>query len=303
GTGHGPPRVAAAVTTTTTAPPEAVPQAQRTLGWRTRPAHGITVTALSVQRIVGGDPNGDDVGQLTIAVQGVPAGRLLGLAGLELLDLGGGVFATASEERPLAGTNAAPVRAAGQAGTYVVDLGPTPGVNTLASIRLQGLVLSQPPSGRTRIELDTGGRWPSVAPLRVVEPSSDAVAVDLHGLRLRTFGGTQVGALPLLVAGAFVGAHRAVVAFRLGSLFGGEANEANGSPQVFTRQVGDFPVSARLLAGDRVVCERTVRFGQSPDGESLVVIDCPVAPAARLAVELGAGAQTIPLHATLARTG
>ncbi len=297
GSGHGPPRAAVAATTTsTTTPPEAVPQAQRTLDWQARPARGITLTALSLRRIAGGDTNGDDVGELTIRVQGVPAGRLLGFVGLELLDLGGGVFAT-SEEVPLAGTRASPARPTGQDGTYVVDLGPTPGVDTLARITVGGLVLGQPPSGRNRIELNAGGSWPASPPLRAVEPATDSVAIDLGGLRLPTFGGSEVGALPLQVAGAFVGGRRAVVALRLGALPGGPAN---GSPQVFTRQIGAFPVSARLLAGNRVVCERTVMFGQGPDNAPLVVVDCPTAPASRLAVELGAGVQTISLPATLA---
>jgi hypothetical protein len=295
GSGHGPPRTAAAVTTpSTTEAPQTAPQAQRTLGWRARAGQGITVTALSVRRIAGGDPGGDDVGQLAIRVQGIAEGRLLGLVGLELLDVGGGVFASA-EERPLVGSSAAPVRAAGQPGTYLVDLGPTPGVDTLDTITIRGLVLSQAPSSRNRIELDSAGPWPAAPPLRAIEPATDSVAIDLGGLRLPTFGGSQVRVLPLRVAGAFVGGRRAVVTLRLGPL----GDSIDSSPQVFQRQIGPFPVSGRLLAGNRVLCEQTTLFGQGPDSDPLVVVDCPAAPVAKLAVELGAGTQTLSLPVTL----
>jgi hypothetical protein len=295
GSGHGPPRTAAAVTTpSTTEAPQTAPQGQRNLGWRARAGQGITVTALSVRRIAGGDPGGDDIGQLTIRVEGIADGRLLGLVGLELLDLGGGVFASA-EERPLAGTSAVPVRPAGQPGTYLVELGPTPGVDTLDRITIRGLMLSQAPSSRNRIELDTGGSWPAAPPLRAIDAAIDSVDIDLGGLRLPTFGGAQVSALPLRVAGAFVGGRRAVVALRLGRL----GNSIDASPQIFQRQIGPFPVSGRLLAGSKVLCEHTTLFGQGPDSEPLVVVDCPAAPAARLAIELGAGTQTLSLPVTL----
>jgi len=297
GTGHGPPRVAAAATVpTTTSPPQTAPAGERRLDWRARPAGGITIAALSLRRIAGGDPSGDDVGQLTIQVAGLPAGRqLLGLLGLEMLDSGGGVFAGA-EERPVAGIRAALVQPAGQAGTYVVDLGPTPGVDTLARISLDGILLSQPPSPRSRIELDTSGSWPARLPLRAVAPATDSLAVDLSALNLPTSAATMFKGLALQVTSAFVGARRAVVALELGNVPGTPPSEA---PQALTRQTGAFPISVRLLAGNRAVCERTRMFGEGPESAPLVVVDCPTAPAARLAVEVGAGVRTVPFLATL----
>jgi len=298
GTGRGPARAAvpATVPTATTAP-ETEPLAQRRLDWRAGPVHGITVTALSVRRIAGEDPNSDDAGQLTIRVQGLPAGRrLLAVQGLELLDTGGGMFAGPADS-PVAGTRAALVRSTGQAGSYVVDLGPTPGVDTLGRITLQGVLLSRSSSSRNRIELDTRGPWPAGPPLRVVEPATDTVTIDLAPLRLEAFqGGAESARLPLEVAGVFVGGGRTVVTLRLGTLPGFAPGEI---PRAFSQQVGAFPVSVRLLAGDRVVCDRTTMFGESPDSVPLVVVDCPAAPAPRLAVELGAGAQNVPFRVTL----
>jgi len=40
-------------------------------------------------------------------------------------------------------------------------------------------------------------------------------------------------------------------------------------------------------------------FGEGPESAPLVVVDCPTAPAARLAVEVGAGVRTVPFLATL----
>jgi hypothetical protein len=297
-TGHGPAR-AAVPTTAPTATTEAgaAPLAERRLDWRAGPVRGITVTALSVRRIAADDTNSDDAGQLSLQVQGLPAGRrLLALQGMELLDTGGGVFA-GPDESPVAGTRAVLVQPAGQAGTYLVNLGPTPGVDTLARITLRGVVLSQPPSGRNRIELDTGGPWPARPPLRAVEPAADSVAIDLSPLRLQGFqGGAATARLPLEVAGVLVGGGRTVVTLRLGTLPGFAPGEI---PRVFSQQVGAFPVSARLLAGDRVVCDRTTMFGESPDSAPLVVVDCPTAPVPRLAVEFGAGVQDVPFGVTL----
>jgi hypothetical protein len=295
--GHQAPRAAPATVPTTTTEPAAQPSAQRTLGWPARPARGITFTAVSLRRIASGDPSGDDVGQLTIRIQGLPAGRrLLGLQGLELLDLGGGVFAS-PDEHPVAGQPAALVQPTGQGDTYVVDLGPTPDVDTLAQIKLQSLLLSQPPSGRNRIELDSGGSWPAKPPLRAIEPAADTVSIDVGALNLRVPAGGYIDHLPFQIAGAFVGGGRAVVALRSGSVSGAAPDDV---PRLLSESTGGaFPVSARLLAGNRVVCERTAMFGPAPDASPLVVLDCPTAPAAHLAVELGAGAQPIALRAAL----
>jgi hypothetical protein len=283
-------------TETTTA--EAAPVAQRRLDWRAKPVHGITLEAVSVMRFASSDSStDDDVGLLTIRVQGLPAGqRPLGLQGLELLDVGGGVFA-GPQESPVAGVQAAPVQPTDQDGVFTVILGPTPGVDTLASIRVQGLLVSRPPSGRSRIELDSAGSWPAKPPLRAVQPASDSVSIDLSPLRLRFLQtGLNLSKLPLQVAGAFVGAGRAAVTLRVGDLPGVGPDEL---PQLLGEQIGTFPISARLLAGNRVVCEHTSVLGQPPEETLLVALQCPTAPAPRLAVELGAGAQSVPLGAAL----
>jgi hypothetical protein len=291
GSGRTPSRAAPATAPATTTEPEPAPLAQRRLDWRARPVRGITFSVLSLRRVTGGDPSGDDVGRLTVRVQGLPAQqRLLGLQGLELLDVGGGVFAT-PEEHDVAGIRAALVERTGQEDTYAVDLGPTPGADTLARIRLDGIVLSQPPSSRDRIELDTSGSWPARPPLRAIEPAADGVTVDLSSPPPSASGGGG-SALPLQVAGAFVGAGRAVVVLQ-------PVSPPGQPPWVLNRQAGAIPVSARLLAGDRVVCERTSMLGQGPDGAPLVTVGCPTTPAPRLALELGAGVRTTPLRATL----
>lgn len=296
--GHEAPRAAPATVPTTTTEPEAQPLAQRTLGWQARPARGITFTAVSLRRIASADPGGDDIGQLTVRVQGLPTGRrLLGLQGLQLLDLGGGVFAS-PEEQPVAGHPATLVQPTSQLGTYLVDLGPTPGVDTLARIRLRSLLLSQPPSSRNRIELDSTGSWPARPPLRAIEPAGDTVNIDVSALKLRVGGGNlSLDHLPFQIAGAFVGGGRAVVALRSGSVSGAAPDDV---PRLLTEWTGGaFPVSARLLAGNRVVCGRATMFGPPPGASPLVVLDCPTAPSGRLAVELGAGTQPIPLRAAL----
>jgi hypothetical protein len=291
----------AAVTTlpaTETTTAEAAPVAQRRLDWQAKPVRGITLEAVSVMRFASSDSStDDDLGLLTIRVQGLPAGqRPLGLQGLELLDVGGGVFA-GPQESPVAGIQAAPVQPTDQNGLFTVTLGPTPGVDTLAGIRVQSLLVSRPPSGRNRIELDSAGSWPAKPPLRAVQPAADSVSIDLSPLRLRPpQSGLNTSKLPLQVAGAFVGSGRVVVTLRVGDLPGVAPEEI---PQVFAEQIGAFPVSARLLAGDRVVCERTSVFGQPPENALLVAMQCPTAPAPRLAVELGAGAQSLALGAAL----
>jgi hypothetical protein len=295
GTGRAPPRAAPVTSPATTAGSAATPLGQRRLDWRAHPVRGITFSALSLRRVVSGDPSGDDVGQLVIRVQGLPARRqLLALQGLELQDVGGGLFAN-PDEHAVAGTRAVLIEPTGQEGVYVVNLGPTPGVDTLASIKLEGIVLSSPSSGANRIELDTSGPWPAGPPLRTVEPVADSVTIKLSSLGPSSPGRGDAD-LRLQVVGAFVGAGRAVVAVQAGSPPGAPPSQI---PPVFSRQAGAIPISARLLAGGRVVCDRTTMLGGGSDDTSLLTVACPTAPAAKLALELGAGAETTALRATL----
>jgi hypothetical protein len=295
GTGRTAPRAARVTAPATTAESTVAPLGQRRLDWQAQPVRGITLSALSLRRVTSGDPGGDDVGQLTIRVRGLPAGRqLLALQGLELQDVGGGVFAN-PEERAVAGTRAALVEPTGQEGVYVVDLGPTPGVDTLASIKVEGIVLNRPSSGANRIELDTSGPWPARPPLRTIAPAADSVTINISSLGPSSPGRGDAD-LRLQVVGAFVGGGRAVLAVQAGSPPGAPPSQI---PPVFSRQAGAIPISARLLAGDRVVCERTTMLGGGADGIPLLTVACPTAPAAKLALELGAGAEATQLRARL----
>jgi hypothetical protein len=253
----------------------------RALGWKSKPSSGIGVEAVSISRI-GSDPVNDEVssnentGTLTLRVEGLDRGRrLLGITGLRLVDSGGGVFA-APDDRQIGGVAAVPVRVGGQAGSYQVNLGPTPSVDTLERIEFENLLVSPSASDRGRLELPTGGAWPSRPPLRAVEPAASSVTVPVA--RADGAGGN----LPLRVASAFVGAGRAVIALSV------DTDVAS------SRDLGVFPVSANVLAGSRLVCSRLTLIGsEGPQVSPLLVIDCPTSPTSKLMVELAAGVDTV----------
>jgi hypothetical protein len=288
-TGGAPARTAprsTSATTTTSAP--AAAELQRQLGWRGKPSNGIGVEAVSITRIptdtVNGDAStGDSFGTLTLRVDGLkPGRRLLGITGLRLIDSGGGVFAE-PDSLQVGGVLAVPVQTTGQAGRYQVGLGPTPAVDTLDRIELEDLLVSAPLGDRGRVELPTGGAWPARAPLRAVEPAAGSVTVPVA----RADGGS--GDLQLRVDSAFVGAGRAVVVL---SFAQGEAPAG--------RDVGAFPVTANVRAGERQVCSRlTVIEAGGAQVSPLLVIDCPTSPAPLLTVELGAGVEVLRFGASL----
>jgi hypothetical protein len=279
------PRSTSAITTTS-AP--ATAELQRQLGWRGKPSKGIGVEAVSITRIptdtVNGDAStGDNFGTLTLRVDGLEPGRqLLGVTGLRLIDSGGGVFAE-PDSLPVGGVPAVPVQTTGQADRYQVGLGPTPSVDTLDRIEFEDLLVSAPVGDRGRVELPSGGAWPARAPLRAVEPAAGSVSVPVA----RADGGS--GNLPLRVDGAFVGAGRAVVVLSF------PAREA-----VPGGDVGDFPVTANVRAGQRQVCSRlTVIRAEEAQVSPLLVIDCPTSPAPLLTVELAAGVEALRFGASL----
>ncbi len=276
-------RTPSATTQTTTS---AAVEPQRQLGWRGKPSNGISVEAVSISRIpsdsVNGDAStGDNAGSLTLRVDGLSGGRrLLALTGLRLVDSGGGVFA-APDSSAIDGVDAVPVRPASQAGRYLVDLGPTPSVETLDSIEFAGLLLSASADGRGRVELPSGGAWPTRPPLRAIEPGAGSVNVPL------TRANGSFATFPLRVASAFVGAGRAVVVLSFDA-------------DIATRDVGIFPLSANLREGKRLVCSRQTFLGQGRAQVSpLLVVDCPTSPAPSLTVELAAGVDVVRAAAKL----
>jgi hypothetical protein len=283
--GTAAPAAASAGTTTTTAPP--VAELQRQLGWRSRTVGGVSVEAVSISRgpvdAGNGDTTGtDNTGLLTLKVDGLQAGRrLLAVNGLRLVDSGGGVFAEPDTVQ-FEGGEAVPVQFSPRADRYVIDLGPTPAVDTLDSIELGGLLLSATASDRSRVELPTAGAWPARPPARAVEPTAGAVTVPVS----RADGGSD--RLPLRVAGAFVGAGRVVVVL---SFQQGQAG----------REFGALPVTAELRAGDHLVCSRLTALGpRGTQVSPMLVIDCPARPAPSLTVDLGAGIQAVQLGGKLA---
>jgi hypothetical protein len=283
--GTAAPAATAAGTTTTTAPP--VGELQRQLGWRSRTVGGVSVEAVSISRAPvdadNGDTSGtDNTGLLTLKVDGLePGRRLLAVSGLRMVDSGGGVFAEPDTVQ-VGGAQAVPVQLTPRGDRYVLDLGPTPAVDTLDSIELGGLLLSATTSDRSRVELPTAGAWPARPPARVVEPAAGAVTVPIA----RADGGSD--RLPLRVAGAFVGAGRVVVVL---SLPQGEGE----------RDFGALPVSADLRAGERLVCSRlTALAPQGSQVSPMLVVDCPASPAPSLTLDLGAGIQAVQLGGELA---
>jgi hypothetical protein len=282
---EAPPAAAAATTTSTTAPPST--ELQRTLGWKSRPAGGIGLEAASISRgpVSTGDNGGgegDNSGLLTLRVTGLePGRRLLAVKGLRLVDAGGGVFAQ-PDTIQIGGDQAVPVQQSPQGDRYFVDLGPTPAVDTLDRIEVRDLLLSAASSGGSRLELATPGAWPARPPARAVEPSADGLTIPVT----RADGAS--GEVELRVAGAFVGAGRAVVVLSI--------PEGAGSDQ----NLGDFPVTTSLRAGGHLLCSRIQSLGPPNSRVSpLMVIDCPARPAASVTLDLAAGFQSIQIGGTL----
>jgi hypothetical protein len=276
-------RPAAPAASATTTPATSTPEPDdnlRQLGWRAGPTRGVTVTAVSVRRIV--TPDRATGAELSLRVEGLrPGQHLLALRGLRLLDLGGGVFSI-PEEAPIGGQAGTPAMPTADPATYTVLTAPAPRLQSLAKVEIDGLIVIRPRTAS--IELDVGGRWPARPPLRAVDPGTrDALTVTAP--EGSVLGGD--GRLPLRVAAVLVGAGRAVVAL--------DAREA-------LQEVPGLavPLSAELRAGNRALCSRTVVL-HSGDVQSMagMVLSCPTGPVSRLTVAVGAGVQARPLGVTL----
>jgi hypothetical protein len=265
-------------TTTTHAPDEDL----RQLGWRSRPSHGVTVTAVAIRRIV--TPDRETSAELTLRVEGLrPDQRLFAFSELGLFDLGGGVFSN-PEEEPIGDQTGTPAIPTGDPATYKVITAPAPRLPSLARVEVGGLIVLRPRT--TTAELDVHGAWPAGPPLRAVDPGPrDQVTVTVpQGL-------AAGGRMPIRLAGVLVGGGRAVVAL--------DAREAfQKSPLVG----GALPLGAQLRAGGRVLCSRTVVL-RSGDPRTMfgMVLSCRTAPVSRLTVAVGAGVQAVPVDAVLQR--
>jgi hypothetical protein len=263
--------------TSTTAPEPGANQRQ--LGWTAR-VGGVTVTAVEASRVATRDR--ETVASISFRVQGVPADqRVLGLRGLQLLDSGGGVYASV-EQRQFSRTGGVPVRLVnGDSGLYRVVTGPAPRLSSLARIDLTGVVAVR--ARDQTIALDTSGPWPPGPEMRIIDPGDrDAVRPDLGQIQI------QGPDLQLRVTSAFVRDGRAVVVVDASSGFRGVPGEY-------------LPLGAELRAGDRVLCSRTSLLGEDI-GQQLVqgiVLSCPTRPVPRLTVAVGVGARILPFDATL----
>jgi hypothetical protein len=256
----------------------------RPLGWRARAAGDLTVTAVSIRRMV--TPDRESSAELTLRVEGLqPGRRLFALRGLRLLDLGGGVF-SAPEEEPIGDQVGTPAFPTEDPATYSVVTAPAPRLQSLARIEVDALIVVRPRAAT--LGLDVGGPWPARPPLRAADPGPRAeVGVTVPGWS--SFGqGRRL--LPLRVAGVLVGGGRAVVAL-----------DARDVSEVFEAVPGgSLPLSAELRAGGRVLCSRTVLL-RSGDVRSMfgMVLACPTRPVPRLTVAVGAGVEALNVDATL----
>jgi hypothetical protein len=271
------PAAAPAPATSTTAPEPGADR--RTLGWSAR-AGGLSITAASAVRVT--NERRETVAAITLRVQGVPDGqRVLALRGLQLLDSGGGVYASVDQQQlgREGGTPVEPVE--DRPGTYLLLTGPAPRLSSLARIELTGVVAVHPRD--QTITLDTSRAWPPGPQMQAVDPGSrDSVEVDLGVAQV------QGADLRLQVTSAFVRDGQALVVIDASSEFRGVPGEL-------------LPLGAELRAGDRVLCSRTSLLGEDPGQQSAqgIVLSCPTRPVPRLTVAVGVGARMLPLHVTL----
>jgi hypothetical protein len=272
---------------TTTPPATTAPAAGddlRELGWRSSPRRGITITAVSIGRLV--TPDRETSALLTLRVEGLPPGqRLFAFRGLRLLDVGGGVF-SAPEEEPIGDQVGMPVEPTRDPDTYMVLTAPAPRLQTLARVEVDGLIVVRPPTAT--IGVDVGGPWPARPPLRAADQGSrDRLTVTVPGGSLAD----KDLQLPVRLAAVLVGGGRAVVAL--------DVREVSGALEAFPGG-GTLPLGAELRAGGRVLCSRTLllRGGEVRSGSGMVLA-CRTRPVARLEVAVGAGVQRLRVGATL----
>jgi hypothetical protein len=281
-------RPAAPAAPATTAPPTTTAAAAgddlRELGWRADAPRGLTVTAVSIRRIV--TPDRETSAELTLRVEGLPPGqRVFALRGLRLLDVGGGVF-SAPDQEPVGDQVGTPVTPTQDPATYAVLAAPAPRLQSLAKVEVGGLIVVRPRTAT--IGLDVGMPWPARPPLRAADPGSrDQVTVSVPA------GSADAGEdirLPVRLAGVLVGGGRAVVAL--------DAREIENEFQAFSS--GSLPLSAELRAGGRVLCSRTVLLRSGNIRTTFgMVLACRTRPVPRLEVAVGAGVEALRVDATL----
>jgi hypothetical protein len=282
---------AATTNTTTVVSPAA---ARRQLGWKAGPKNGVSLELVSIARTAGADVSaqdasgigqdseqgGDSTSTLHLRLNGLGADRrLLAVRGLRLVDSGGGVFAT-PEERPVGGEDAVPAFQDRGAGAYMLNLGPTPDLESLSGIELDALILSSSPATGTRVGLPAPGAWPSHPPLRDVSGGPRDLSVPV-----RLGAAASIRDLALRLSGAFVGGGRAVMVLERDA-------DLSGEP-------GVLPLAASVLDGDRVVCSRQEFIGGPAQDSPLLVVDCPMRPTTQLSLRLAAGVETVDLGAKL----
>jgi hypothetical protein len=282
--GARPAAPAAPATTTAPTTTAAAGDDLRELGWQAKASRGITVTAVSIRRIV--TPDRETSAALTLRVEGLPPGqRVFALRGLRLLDVGGGVF-SAPDEEPIGDQVGTPVTPTQDPATYVVLAAPAPRLQSLAKVEVAGLIVVRPRTAT--IGLDVGMPWPARPPLRAADPGSrDEVTVTVPA------GSANAGEdirLPVRLAAVLVGGGRTVVAL--------DAREIENEFQAIPG--GSLPLSAELRAGDRVLCSRTVLL-RSGNIRTMfgMVLACRTRPVPRLTVAVGAGVQALRVNATM----
>jgi hypothetical protein len=275
---------APAATTPPTTTAAAAGDDLRELGWRAKAPRGLTVTAVSIRRIV--TPDRETSAELTLRVEGLPPGqRVFALRGLRLLDVGGGVF-SAPDEEPVGDQVGTPVIPSQDPATYVVLAAPAPRLQSLAKVEVGGLIVVRPRTAT--IGLDVGMPWPARPPLRAADPGSrDEATLTVPA---GPAGAAQDIRLPVRLAGVLVGGGRAVVAL--------DTREIEDEFQAIPG--GSLPLSAELRAGGRVLCSRTVLL-RSGNIRTMfgMVLACRTRPVPRLEVAVGAGVQALRVDATL----
>src|SRR6266516_5716204 len=271
---------------------ELIPQPERrVLGWHASDGRA-TLTLESIARSgAQNDTNSDATAVLTVRVDELPAGQhLLGLQGLELLDAGGGVYATpvvASIGRQR-GVTANLDESGSGPGRYLVSLGPAPSTATLATVRVRALIVSRPPDVAVPLGSVPPGAGPSAALQALPEGLHDNLQVPLE---VAPDLGRNAATVEL--SAAFVSAHRAVLVATV---------DLNGTGN-FSGQEAVVVFTSGLVADGREVCARTDVFSASQSEIPSITLDCPASltAAARLSATFGSATSTVAFQRTITR--
>jgi len=264
---------------------------RRLLGWHASTG-GANLTLDAIARSSDqNDTNSDATAVLTIRVDGLPAGQhLLGLQGLELLDAGGGVYATPAvatigRQR---GVPAHPDESGSAPGAYLVSLGPAPSTATLATVRVQALIVSRPPNVTVRLGNLPPGAGQSATLQALPEGLHDHLQVPLE---VAPDLGRNAATVEL--SAVFVSASRAVLAATV---------DLNGTGN-FSGQEAVVAFTTGLLAGGREVCARTDLFSASQSEIPSITLDCPASltSAAQLSATFGSATTTVAFPRTITR--